>query len=261
MWSGKSLVKNANYSKTNVKIGKNLSFEPIFSYNNYTIGSNDNAIKTDEKVTIQQEKNNENKKKPSFFKRIIFFLLLIIFSPFLIIGFIIKKIAKRVKRKKWEKDGLRGKLLLLNSDISDIDIMEGYEFENYLKTLFFYEGYVTEVTSKAKDFGADIILTKANEKIVVQAKRYNKSVGAKSVQEIIGGAKHYNATDAMVVTNSHFTSAAETIAKENNIRLIDREELIEIYIKVKKQLQLSTKESELVDKKDIDLAEKFPYMI
>ena len=73
--------------------------------------------------------------------------------------------------------------------------------------------------------------------------------------------KHYNATSAMVVTNNYFTSSAETIAKENNVRLVDRDELIEIYQRVKQKLNLSTKESELVDKVDRNIEDRFPYMI
>ena len=212
-------------------------------------------------VNFAENKNQEEKKKPSFWRRFFSVLFLIILSPVFLIYFSIKAIVKTVKKNKWEKEGKRGKLLLLSSDISQIDIMEGYEFEEYLKTLFFYEGFATETTTKSKDYGADIILTAPNQKIIVQAKRYSKAVGVKSVQEILGAVPHYKATGAMVVTNSYFTVSAETIARENNIRLIDRDELIEIYTRVKEKLQLSTKESELVDKTDMYIEDKFPFMI
>lgn len=252
-------AKNANFDKNDAKTCTNFAL-----YSNYVqfediTTSHEKATLTDE--TKSNKQNKINKKRPSIFKRIFFVLLFIILSPVLLIYYIIKGIVKAVKKNKWEKEGKRGILLLMSSDISDIDIMEGYEFENYLKTLFFYEGYNSEVTSKAKDFGADLILEKDGKKIVVQAKRYNKTVGTKSVQEIIGGAKHYGAEEAMVVTNSHFTSSAETIAKENNIRLVDRDELIEIYTRVKKKLQLCTKESDLLSKEDADIKERFPNMI
>ena len=174
---------------------------------------------------------------------------------------IIKTIVKKVKYNKWEKEGKRGKLLLLSADISQIDIMEGYEFEEYLKTLFFYIGYNVEATNKAKDYGADLILTDDKEKVVVQAKRYNKTVGIKSVQEVLGAKKHYEADQCVVVTNSKFSFEAETLAKENAVRLIDREELIELYKEVKERLKLSTKESELVAKESRDITDKFPHMI
>ena len=159
-------------------------------------------------INFAENKNQEEKKKPSLVKRFFCILLLIILSPFLILYYLIKWIIKTVKKNKWEKDGKRGKLLLLSSDISQIDIMEGYEFEEYLKTLFFYEGFSSETTTKSRDYGADIILTSQTEKIIVQAKRYSKAVGVKSVQEIMGAVKHYNATGAMVVTNSYFTQSA-----------------------------------------------------
>lgn len=212
-------------------------------------------------VNFAENKNQEEKKKPSFARRFFSILFLIILSPVFLLYFFIKWIVKTVKKNKWEKEGKRGKLLLLSADISQIDIMEGYEFEEYLKTLFFYEGFATETTIKARDFGADIILVAPNEKIIVQAKRYSKAVGVKSVQEILGAVPHYRATGAMVVTNSYFTQSAETLAKENNIRLVDRDELIEIYTRVKEKLQLSTRESELVDKTDMYIEDRFPHMI
>ena len=97
-------------------------------------------------------------KKPSKIKRFFGILFVIIFCPVLLIVLLAKKIITASKKAKWEKEGKRGKLLLLSSDISQIDIMEGYEFEEYLKTLFFYEGYQTETTTKSRDYGADIIL-------------------------------------------------------------------------------------------------------
>lgn len=205
----------------------------------------------------------EIKKKKPFLIKLFLGLLIIVFSPVILLFLIIKHMVKRSKFKKWEREGQRGKLLLLSSDISQIDIMEGYEFENYLKTLFFYDGYITSLTTKSKDYGADIIMTdeQTKQKVVVQAKRYNKTVGAKAVQEIVGAIKHYQADYAMVVTNSHFSYQAETLAKENGVRLVDREELIEIYKRVKKKLQLSTTESELVNKFDADIEQRFPYMI
>lgn len=216
-----------------------------------------------EKIEKAEESNIEYVKndKLAIAKKILLALVIVIFLPFVLLYYLVKGIIKIIKYKRWKKEGLRGKLLLLSADITDIDIMEGYEFESYLSALFFYEGYSSEITTKAKDYGADVILTKGEEKIIVQAKRYSKPVGVKSVQEIMGATKHYNATGAMVVTNSRFTEAAETIAKENNIRLVDRDELIEIYKRVKKQLNLSTKESDFVNKENLDINDKFPYSI
>ncbi len=210
---------------------------------------------------VSAEQKTEPKKKKSkakkVFKSIFFIILFLILLPFMLIFYTIRFFVERAKKRKWEREGKRGKMLLLSSTITDIDIMEGYEFEEYLKTLFFYDGYKTETTQKAKDYGADIIMEKDDEKIVVQAKRYKKIVGIKSVQEVIGAMKHYNATSAMVVTNARFSSEAELLAKENCVRLVDRDELIEIQTRVKEELKITTKESELVDKKNLDIKKNF----
>ena len=223
-----------------------------------------------EKLNKDQIKTNENKnskkehKKDPFLLRIFKILLLIILLPFIVVYYSVKVIVKAVKKRQWEQNGKRGVILLLSSTIDDIDIMEGYEFENYLKTLFFYAGFGAETTKKAKDYGADIILTDENgSKIVVQAKRYNKKVGVKSVQEIMGAMSHYKANEGMVVTNSTFSFEAETLAKDNNIRLVDRKELIEMYKRVQQNLAIKAKESTLVgDSKDKNnLNPNFPYQI
>ncbi|MFK9092798.1 restriction endonuclease [Bacillus salipaludis] len=41
------------------------------------------------------------------------------------------------------------------------------------------------LTSVTGDYGADLVLSTTDKKIVVQAKRYNKKVGLKAVQEIV----------------------------------------------------------------------------
>lgn len=207
-------------------------------------------------------KSKKTRKKDGFFLRLFKIILLIILSPAILLFNIIRWIVKSAKKRKWEKEGKRGIILLLSSTIDNIDIMEGYEFENYLKTLFFYAGFGAEVTQKSKDYGADIILTDENhEKIVVQAKRYNKTVGVKSVQEVIGAKNHYKASEGMVVTNSTFSFEAETLARENNIRLVDRKELIEMAKRVQDLLQIKAKESTLVGDNRIDTKTIFPFQI
>lgn len=73
--------------------------------------------------------------------------------------------------------GIKRTERLKRSGIADIDKMEGVQFEQYLGHLFQAQGYKTQVTKAAGDFGADLILQKAGRKIVIQAKRYSKNVG------------------------------------------------------------------------------------
>ncbi|WP_138753576.1 restriction endonuclease [Paenibacillus sinopodophylli] len=128
---------------------------------------------------------------------------------------------------------------LKRSGIAEIDKMEGRQFEKYLGHVFRAHGYVVEVTQAAGDYGADLVISKAGKKIVVQAKRYSKNVGLKAVQEVHTALNHYGASEAWVVTNSDYTGQAYTLAKSNGVRLIMRQQLIELILTMNPELQVS----------------------
>ena len=123
---------------------------------------------------------------------------------------------------KFEKDLMTAN----NLTIDDVDIMDGISFENFLKKLFEQMGYVVEVTKTTGDQGADLLIRKMGEIIVVQAKRYGSSVGNSAIQEVVASIAHYKADKGMVVTNNSFTSSAISLAKSNKIELINRDKLI-----------------------------------
>jgi len=112
--------------------------------------------------------------------------------------------------------------------IDDIDIMEGTEFERFLKKLFENRGYSVELTTHTIDMGADLILSKSGERISVQAKRWVGNVGNDAIQAVVGSLKVYKTQRGMVVTNSEFTSAAIVQAYHNNVELWNRDKLIEM---------------------------------
>ncbi|MDZ5471878.1 restriction endonuclease [Bacillus sp. 31A1R] len=121
---------------------------------------------------------------------------------------------------------------LRRSGIDEIDKMDGIQFEHYLAELFKKQGYRVEVTRSFGDYGADLVLKKENHRIVVQAKRYKSNVGVKAVQEVKSAVSHYDANEAWVVTNSGFTKQAYTLAQSNNVRLFDRDDLINMIIEL-----------------------------
>lgn len=110
---------------------------------------------------------------------------------------------------------------LKKSGIKDIDEMDGRQFEHYLGHLFKAHGYTVQVTRAAGDYGADLVIVKDGKKIVVQAKRYSKSVGLKAVQEVQASIAHYGASEGWVIANREYTDEAYALAKSNRIRLIN----------------------------------------
>jgi len=122
---------------------------------------------------------------------------------------------------------------LKKAGILDIDKMSGFQFETYLGLLYKQLGYNCQVTRSVGDYGADLILIDKNgKKIVVQAKRYNINVGIKAVQEIIAAQNYYKAHESWIVTNSYFTQQAMNLAKANDVKLIDRDQLVALILKV-----------------------------
>ena len=126
------------------------------------------------------------------------------------------------------------KYRLKKSGITEVDKMSGRTFEEYLELLLRGRGYHAKLTPATGDYGADLVLTKSGKRIVVQAKRYKKNVGVKAVQEIASAKSYYNADECWVITNSFFTEQAKKLARSNDVRLINREELMNWMLQEKK---------------------------
>lgn len=106
--------------------------------------------------------------------------------------------------------------------IDDIDLMTGQEFEELVSELFERMGYKTEITKASGDQGIDVLATKGNIKLGIQAKCYSGSVGNAAIQEAVAGKAYYNLDKVLVLTNSTFTASAIELAQVNNVVLWDR---------------------------------------
>ncbi|ANU15296.1 hypothetical protein B481_0653 [Planococcus halocryophilus Or1] len=142
-----------------------------------------------------------------------------VFVTGFIVMVVLIKISQRKKQKKLNASG-----------ILQVDAMSGAEFEEFLRLRYQSEGYAVRKTPYAGDYGADLILEKGPQKIAVQAKRYKSNVGIKAVQEISAAKLHYGANEAWVVTNSFFTKAASELATSNQVKLVNRDQLMEILL-------------------------------
>lgn len=132
------------------------------------------------------------------------------------------------------------KNMYLTCDIDDIDEMTGIEFEQFLYFKFRKQGYKVKTTPVSGDYGADLVVKKRREIMVIQAKRYQRDVGIAAVQEVIGSIAYYNASKGMVITNSFFTPNAINLARANDVILWNRKELIHYMIKNHKINDIST---------------------
>jgi restriction system protein len=146
---------------------------------------------------------------------------MVLISTFWILRSIITKRKDEINRLKTEIDK-RNKAI----QISDIDIMSGIEFEHYLQRLLIHRGYQTQLTKGSGDLGVDIIASRGDEKIAIQAKRYEGAkVSRRTVSDAVGGLMHYGCNKAMVITNNYFTQDAIKLAQSNGCKLVDRDTL------------------------------------
>ena len=122
---------------------------------------------------------------------------------------------------------------LSKSGIAEIDQMSGHTFEEYLATLFRRLGYRVELTSRHGDYGADLVVTKGKTRTVVQAKRWNKKIGVKAVQEAVASKGMYACDAALVVANREFTQQAQKLARANKVELWGRAMLVEKLLAVR----------------------------
>jgi restriction system protein len=124
---------------------------------------------------------------------------------------------------------------LRSADIGALDRMTGIEFEHALAQLFTDLGYGAVVTQASRDYGADVVLSRGGQKIVVQAKRYVGTLGLDAVQEATAARLHYGAVRAIVVTTSAFTGPAQNLAQTTGVELWDRQRLNEELASVAEQ--------------------------
>lgn len=111
--------------------------------------------------------------------------------------------------------------------IDEIDRLSGTEFERRLAAMFVDSGHDVTRTPGSQDYGADLIIVRDGVRTVVQAKRWQGSVGVAAVQEVLAAKAYYNAVRALVVTNSHFTRQAQELARQARVQLWGRTMLMD----------------------------------
>jgi len=107
-------------------------------------------------------------------------------------------------------------------DINSVDIesLNPYEFETFCAEYLQSRFWNAEVMGKSADQGVDVLAKKDNVAVAIQCKKYSSSVGNSAVQEVYTGRLHYNADFAVVVSNSGFTKAAQSLALSTGVKLV-----------------------------------------
>jgi len=108
--------------------------------------------------------------------------------------------------------------------------LKGTPLEKYLEKFFIHRGFRVIRTQASHDKGADLILERGWEKIVVQVKGWDENVGILAIQIINSAKDYYKATHAIVIITSQFTQSALDFARELRVECWDGEQLLkELY--------------------------------
>jgi len=95
------------------------------------------------------------------------------------------------------------------------------EFEEMISKFFSCMGFHIKLGPYVRDFGADIIAKKGEDKVLVQVKKYETGhhVGAPDVQRTLGSMWKHKANKSILVTTSNFSTEAQEQAREAPIEL------------------------------------------
>lgn len=108
--------------------------------------------------------------------------------------------------------------------------MSWRQFEMLVGEAYRRQGFkVQELGGSGPDGGADLVLTKKGEKILVQCKQWKAyKVGVQPVRELLGVMVGMGASGGIVVTSGEFTRDTVNFARNNNIQLVDGSTLHEL---------------------------------
>lgn len=114
-------------------------------------------------------------------------------------------------------------------ELDDLQQISWQEFETLIGTLYESFGYETEVTSDTADMGVDVWAVNSDERVAIQAKRYQEGnrVGRETLQKIASTLAKGDADRVTVVTTSEFARTAKEYSDSfgSEIKLINGEEL------------------------------------
>lgn len=134
-----------------------------------------------------------------------------------------------IPSKKIEESEL-GEAIGIHMSLSEkLDSLDGNSFEDIILKLYSSMGYECMKTP-IPEHGADVIANKEGERLAIQCKyaENGRPRDSSGIAQLILEANYWNPTKKVAVTNVIFESIARTIANENSIQLLEREELMEL---------------------------------
>jgi SNF2 family DNA or RNA helicase/HJR/Mrr/RecB family endonuclease len=114
--------------------------------------------------------------------------------------------------------------------LTDIDRLHPNLFEACIATLYKKQGFDVKLTPYTNDKGVDVVVMKNGENYLIRAKQTTSLVSDSAIQEICTAKNYYEnhfkePFSLLVLTNNDYSLPAVTLAKSNNIKLLNRSHL------------------------------------
>lgn len=108
--------------------------------------------------------------------------------------------------------------------------LDPYGFERAIGTLYQRLGWATEVTRGSGDRGADVLLRRGQELVVVQCKHHGKPVGPGAARDLLGTAQFFGAGRSILVSPAGFTRGVHELARTMPLELVDLEGILALQL-------------------------------
>lgn len=120
--------------------------------------------------------------------------------------------------------------------------MDPFQFEHLVANLFSEMGLTTKLTQSSRDGGVDCVAFDPRPvlggKVVIQAKRYSKTVGVSAVRDLYGTMLNEGANKGILVTTSGYGPDAFAFSRGKPIELIDGGGLLYLLQQVGKEARI-----------------------
>lgn len=118
--------------------------------------------------------------------------------------------------------------------LSDIDLLDGVQFENLIYKLLVNMGFDVETTKTTGDGGIDLVAYNKQPiikgKYIIQCKRWSSSVGEPILRDLYGAMTHERASKGILITSGTFTQSAIKFVEGKPLELIDRGQLEDLLL-------------------------------
>ena len=126
---------------------------------------------------------------------------------------------------------------MLSAGINELDNLEDFELKEYIKYLFFYDGYLVKDTPISKN-GAHFLLNNGNDKALLKIANLSKKSLKMQLEYLNLEKTKHGINYGVIVTTKEVDSSIIEISKASNVQFIPRSLLSQMITRVQERLKL-----------------------